>query len=123
MDLNDGILDFEGRSPRGGAWSWRRRLFAWEEDLVGECRNLLNNVTFQVHSGDHWQWNLDSVVGYTVVGAYQLLVNLCLLRNWLSTKDNLFRRGILNQDSQLCVSGHGVTKSAKHLFLERKFFG
>jgi len=36
--------------------------------------------------------------------------------------DNLFRLDILNQDSQLCVSGCGVIKSANHLFLDCKFF-
>jgi len=36
--------------------------------------------------------------------------------------DNLFRRDIFNQDSKLCVSGCGVTKSANHLFFNCKFF-
>jgi len=44
--------------------------------LVEECRTLFNNVTFQVNNGDNWQWNLDLVVGYSVSGTYQLLVNL-----------------------------------------------
>ena len=28
----------------GEAWSWRRRLWAWEEELVMECSHLVNNV-------------------------------------------------------------------------------
>jgi len=123
----------------------------WEEKLVGECRTLFNNVTFQVNSGDNLLWNLDLVVGYSVSGTYQLLVNLVphsqshstvsdliwykdiplkislfawrLLGYRLSTMVKLFRRDILNQVSQLCVSGCGVIKSANYLFFDRKFFG
>jgi len=135
-----------GREERGEAWSWRRRLFVWEEGLLGECRVLLINITFQVNSGDHWKWNLDPNVGYYVWGANELLVNLVshspvseliwhndillkvsvfawhFLRNWLPTKDNIFRRGMPNQDSRLCVSGCGVTKSTYHLFLNCNLF-
>jgi hypothetical protein len=27
-------------------WRWRHQLFAWEEDLVGDCREFLDNVYF-----------------------------------------------------------------------------
>jgi len=37
---------------RGDVWNWRRRLFAWEDELVVDCRALLNNVTLQVSSGN-----------------------------------------------------------------------
>jgi len=30
---------------RRGAWSWRCRLFAWEDDMLGELRILLLTVT------------------------------------------------------------------------------
>jgi len=29
----------------GEAWQWRRRLWAWEEDLLEECKELLLTVT------------------------------------------------------------------------------
>jgi hypothetical protein len=32
--------------------AWRRRLFAWEEELVGELILLLANVTLQVDNDD-----------------------------------------------------------------------
>jgi len=32
-----------GWGTDGGAWRWRRRLFAWEEWLVGECVERLSN--------------------------------------------------------------------------------
>lgn len=31
----------------GGAWSWHRRLLAWEEESVRECLYLLLNVVLQ----------------------------------------------------------------------------
>jgi len=33
-----------GWKDGGEAWSWRRRLWVWEEELVEECRILLANV-------------------------------------------------------------------------------
>jgi hypothetical protein len=63
----------------GGAWSWRRRLFAWEEELVGELRLLLENVTLQVTKEDKWLWSLDSSSIYTVRSAYNFLNDSFLL--------------------------------------------
>jgi len=34
----------KGWGEGGGVWEWRRRLWDWEEELVGECRLLLANV-------------------------------------------------------------------------------
>ena len=52
----------------GEAWVWRRRLFAWEEALVGELRILLQNVNLQVTRDDRWLWSLDpSSIYYVVV--------------------------------------------------------
>jgi len=56
----------------GAAWSWRRRLWEWEEELLGECRLLLNFVV-QTNVIDRWQWLPDTVGGYTVRRAYQIL--------------------------------------------------
>ena len=33
-------------------WRWRRRLFAWEEESVGELMLLLHSVSLQVHRED-----------------------------------------------------------------------
>ena len=57
----------------GAAWSWRRQLWEWEEELLGECRFLLNNFVVQTDVIDRWQWLPDTVGGYTVRGAYQIL--------------------------------------------------
>ncbi|KEH28085.1 hypothetical protein MTR_5g464500 [Medicago truncatula] len=55
------------------AWRWRRRLFAWEQDLVGELRLLLQNVILQVYKDDRWIWSLVSSPAYTVRSAYNYL--------------------------------------------------
>ncbi|MCH96906.1 helicase-like protein [Trifolium medium] len=59
----------------GGAWVWRRQLWAWEEEMLGECQALLHNLFLQTQSSDMWHWKLDSVQGYSVRGAYQLLTS------------------------------------------------
>jgi len=41
----------------------------------------------------------------------------------LPTKDNLFRQGVLDQNSLDCITGYGSAESAAHLFLHCNFFG
>ena len=43
-----------GWGVEGEAWRWRRRLFVWEEESVGELRLLLQNVSLQVNREDKW---------------------------------------------------------------------
>ena len=33
-----------GWEEGGEAWRWRRRLWAWEEDMLAECRQLLDEI-------------------------------------------------------------------------------
>jgi len=135
-----------GRVEGGGAWRWRRRLWAWEDELVEKCRTLLLTDSMQVEIDDVWTWILDPLAGYTVRGAYQILtdgapLNLCVplisddllwrkdvplkvlifvwrpFRNRLHTKDNLFRRGIIQHEDQMCVDGCGEQETYDHLFL------
>ena len=131
-----------------GAWLWRRRLFAWEEELVGDLRLLLENINLHVTRNDRL-WRLDSSSSYTVRSAYKFLneqfhiaseVQLPfishkdvplkvvlfawrLFRDRLSTKDNLFRRRIIDVDAQSCVGGCGLVETSPHLFLHCTFFG
>ena len=126
----------------GGAWVWRRRLLAWEEDSVRECTLLLHNTVLQENVSDTWRWNLDPINGHLVREAYRFItyneqvdrglvddvwhmfipakVSLfvwCLLRNHLPTKDNLLRRRVIQVDGTTCAFGCGETESANHLFL------
>jgi hypothetical protein len=139
-----------GWDEGGDAWGWRRRLWAWEETLLGECRDLLANVFVQPNVSDRWQWDPDIRDGYTVNGAYHILttpvttmdadatsdlvwhkqvplkVSLVawrLLKDRLPTKINLQRRGLLQADDITCVSGCGIEESASHLFFHCKEFG
>jgi len=62
-----------GWEDGGEAWSWRRRLWTWEEKMLKECRQLLDGIIVQDDIFDRWQWDPDIHDGYTVRGAYQLL--------------------------------------------------
>ena len=53
-----------GWEDGGEGWQWRRRLWAWEEELVAECRVLLSNINLQDTTSDSWLWMLDSTGGY-----------------------------------------------------------
>ena len=47
----------------------------------------------------------------------------CLLRDRLPTKDNLFRRNIIQDDARGCVARCNFNESADHLFLHCHVFG
>ena len=49
-----------GWGEAGQAWSWRRRLFAWEEEVVGELILLLQSVSLRVDKTDTWHWKLET---------------------------------------------------------------
>lgn len=48
-----------GWEEGGEAWGWRKRLWAWEEEMVVECRHLLNTIVLQLDVSDRWQWYPD----------------------------------------------------------------
>ncbi|KEH42575.1 hypothetical protein MTR_1g070260 [Medicago truncatula] len=54
-------------------WRWRRRLWAWEEEMVAECRALLLDVSLSPNVSDKWVWLPDPSGGYSVRGAYDFL--------------------------------------------------
>jgi len=62
-----------GWGEEGEAWRWRRRLFAWEEEVVGELTLLIHNVILQVDKDGRWPWTLDSSKAFTVRSAYNFL--------------------------------------------------
>lgn len=114
----------------GDAWKWRRRLFAWEEGLVGECVERLSNFVLQEGVSDRWVWRLHSSHSYTVQSAYSYLtavdfniteefhhflwlkavplkVNIFFRRlfpNRLATKDNLRKRNALDVSMVSCAA-------------------
>jgi len=124
------------------------QLFAWEEQLIEECRVVLLDVSLQVNIPDEWMWRPNKGDGYTVREVYQMLTrqkdhNLdaildsvwhkqvplkistcvwCLIHNKLPTKDNLVIRDTIPQENYYCLSGCGQVESAQHLFLHYKVF-
>jgi len=68
------MYDRDGEDGRE-EWTWRRRLWVWEEELVEECRTLLTNVVLQQNVSDRWQWELDKDEGYKVRDAYHALTH------------------------------------------------
>ncbi|XP_024640667.1 uncharacterized protein [Medicago truncatula] len=137
-----------GWEEGGGGWRWRRRLFAWEEDSVRECVNLLNNIILQVNSQDNWCWLLDPIHGYSVSGTYRFLTSFedqdvvatntdvwhklvptkvslfawRLLKDRIPTRSNLARRHVIQASDTLCVGGCGLIETAEHLVLGCELF-
>jgi len=64
-----------GRGEGSKAWKWRRRLFAWEEDLVKERCTVLHNIILHVNVSDMWNWLLDSIKGFSVREVYHFFHN------------------------------------------------
>ena len=117
--------------------------------MIGECCQLLDNFVLQTDVVDRWLWLHDVVRGYTVRGAYCLLtrqehrlgdvrgdhvwhshvplkVSILawrLLRDRLPTKNNLLRRGIIQQTDIQCAMGCGVDETAPHVFFHCSFYG
>jgi len=133
----------------GGAWEWRRRLLAWEEESVTNCSFLLHDIVLQDRAPNRWRWLLDTVAGYSVKGTYQYITTTDnslergrfdvvwqrqvplkvsvftwrLLRDRLPTRDNLLHRGIIHQDGTSCIGGCGSSETAAHLILQCDVFG
>ena len=59
----------------GEALQWRRRFWAWEEELVEECRVLLLTVSLQESVADTWLWLPDQDGGYLVREVYDMLTS------------------------------------------------
>ena len=120
-----------GWGVEGQAWSWRRRLLAWEEEAVGELILLLQSVSLQVDSTDTWRWKLEISHVFSVRSAYTVLTSESvaastmavttpwhlqvpvkvvlfawrMFRERLPMKDNLLHRGVITLNSRLCTAG------------------
>ncbi|GAU49602.1 hypothetical protein TSUD_407670 [Trifolium subterraneum] len=87
-----------GREPgwgrNGEGWKWRRRLYAWEEELVGQCVGVLSNIVLQDGVSDR-----------------------------LPTKDNLLKRGVLEDNQTLCSANCDKLEDINHLFFQCNVYG
>jgi len=141
-----------GWGVNGEAWKWRRRLFEWEEKLLGECIVRLTSFSLQVDRVDRWIWMLHDSNCYTVSSAYYFLTDIELDSNqqpngnfrflWLKavplkvlifawrlflnripTRDKLFQRKVLLVSEHGCIANCGINEDIEHLFLTCCFFG
>jgi hypothetical protein len=123
-------------------------MWAWEEELLEECRTLLFDVSVFPNVSDKWVWTPDPVRGYTVRGAYDLLtigvtpsmdtplelvwhhqvplkVSIFawrLIQDRLPMKANLEMRGVIPLSTAYCVSRCGHVETAEHLFINCNTF-
>lgn len=130
------------------AWKWRRRLFAWEEELGRECCTLLLPIVLLTCMNDMLIWQLHATSKYNVISAYNFLtsrdqpwnndhntiiwykevhlkVNIFawgLLRNCLQTTDNLIRRTVLLPNTLFCSDWCGSREDIDHMFLTCDYF-
>lgn len=70
-------MERRGWVDAGGAWVWKRRFLAWEEETVFEYASLLRNVVLQDHILDMWWWIIDSINGYSIKRTYNYLTMAC----------------------------------------------
>jgi len=84
-----------------------------------------------VNMNDRWMWKLPPSQCDLVKSTYQCLTPENIINyvddksdsfNNIPTKVNLFRRGILNHNDQLCTGGCGITEDMDHLFAKCDFF-
>jgi len=59
-------------------FTWRRRLFVWEEGLLNDLILDLNG--FEISQGeDEWRWNLENHGVFTVSSTYKKLANIVIV--------------------------------------------
>jgi hypothetical protein len=80
------------RIPEMGIWHngvwrwgllWRRNFFVWEEELVNELEELINNVII-TEVEDWWEWSPDINEGFSVKSLYIALDGMLLNHDILS---------------------------------------
>ncbi|PNX83053.1 hypothetical protein L195_g039091 [Trifolium pratense] len=114
----------QGWGSGGEVWAWRRQLRAWEEELLGECQSLLLTISLQDHVLDRWHWQPDQDGGYTVCGAYQLLMTQDIYRYFGCCGGSyLAPSGSFEGVYLRLATPAGHVESAHHLFFSCSTFG
>ncbi|GAU13302.1 hypothetical protein TSUD_42560 [Trifolium subterraneum] len=118
VDKNILVADMfaAGWGVGGEAWKWRRRLFAWEEELVTGCIARLSNVSLQAGVSDSWVWQLHNSGCYSVKSAYSHLTTTEVRLNGNFDKFLWLRAGELNAHS-IQFSGLGSNQKASFIGL------
>ncbi|GAU46317.1 hypothetical protein TSUD_243380, partial [Trifolium subterraneum] len=116
VDKNILVADMfaAGWGVGGEAWKWRRRLFAWEEELVAGCIARLCNVSLQAGVPDSWVWQLHNLGCYSVKSAYSYLTASEVRLNGNFDKFLWLRSGELNAHS---IQFSGLDSNQKASFI------
>jgi hypothetical protein len=69
------ISEVVGEGFNSSTLLWRRRLFGWEEELVGQLQEMLQEVRLTMDS-DKWIWSLEEDGIFLVKSAYLHLASL-----------------------------------------------
>ncbi|GLU15614.1 hypothetical protein SLE2022_320890 [Rubroshorea leprosula] len=131
-----------------GRWrwnlKWKRDLREWEKVMEKELLDAITPIQPNQGNEDKWLWILDSKAGYSTKSAYQFLTSrphrteevpykkiwnplvpnkICtmvwqLVQNRIPTKFELFKRGVLSNESMLtCAMCEEDVETSNHLFL------
>ncbi|XP_058733344.1 uncharacterized protein LOC131604950 [Vicia villosa] len=126
-------------------FKWSRELSQEELAVINEIGEKIQNITLASGRRDSWNWCSGQ---YSVKEAYEILMARTpsdgetnyseawnrfiplkvavlvwrLFQNKIASKDNLVKRGVLNQTQSDCPYGCAVTENASHIFFECIFF-
>lgn len=59
-------------------WEWRRTLFIWEDEVLSQLHNMLQQVRLNPLEKDRWVWLLDEDKGFSVTPTYNQLISLSM---------------------------------------------
>lgn len=60
-------------------WQWRRKLFAWEEEMIVELEDLLKRTMLLSYSPDCWVWMGSNTGAYTCKSGFEMLASRLLM--------------------------------------------
>ncbi|KAK2446576.1 hypothetical protein QL285_017365 [Trifolium repens] len=115
LQQNDSVSALRGAEDGVERWNfvWRRRLFVWEENLLSDLREVINNVTL-VNERDRWGWIPNAGGDFSVKSAYDTVVKLFVP---MESMEQVYTRAFATLWK--CVAPSKVLGFAWQLLLER----
>jgi hypothetical protein len=100
-------------AANGWNFRWRRRLFEWESTLFNELLLLINSASL-TDAEDRWGWRPDEGKSFTVKSAYDIVSDMLLPKEYLSTAQDLSFKVLWK-----CMAPSKVTGFAWLVLLDR----
>ncbi|XP_045800040.1 uncharacterized protein LOC123894168 [Trifolium pratense] len=123
---------------------WRRELFEWESEMLQYMMDEIGSVSFQLGNRDHVVWLGDPSKSYSVKSAYKVLTEDSnsenqlpfkklwikfvplkvtifgwqVFQNRIPSKENLCKRGIVENSAINCVWDCGKVETTSHILFE-----